>query len=132
MSPNPIVSIVRKKFDILQKFPRDREFVLDEVPNIHGRDARVLQSEGILRVTGIEHTPRRRRRYRLTAEAKRALDTYEPEFLMPCGHRGFVNVDGDRFMCSFKECNEIHSRCEVKRAIDRGSESDDEVTEVTA
>ncbi len=56
--------------------------------------------------------------YRLTPTTRDWLADYEPEWVLPCGHRGLRNPAGvDGYRCQFEHCDAVFTRPQVEAAM---------------
>jgi hypothetical protein len=54
-----------------------------------------------------------RRVYETRPAAYRAAQALERRGVLPCGHSGFRNIDGELFACSSDDCDATHDRATI-------------------
>ena len=121
----PVAQQVANDYHELERLPLDREFSSRDV-DIHSHTLQKWHHQEILtRVRRKDVGQKWLNIYRVTPRARREIIAYAPEWTLPCGHRGFVNLDGGQtFTCAFDECDATFGREVVKRALGRETEGE--------
>ena len=128
----PVAQQVAYDYHELEKLPLDREFSSRDV-DVHSHTLQKWQHQDVLKRVRREDIGHQKTLniYRVTAKARREIVDYTPEWTLPCGHRGFVNLDGGQtFTCAVDGCEATFARSVVERALngaDGGAETAEEV-----
>ena len=71
-------------------------------------------------------------KYRVTREAREAIQAYDPGDTLPCGHRPFSNPRGiEGYTCTYDDCSATYSRSEIEAVLNGVGQGAGDVEEVT-
>lgn len=118
-TPDPEVKFYNTIVDLKRA---DDPFVMDDLPDVfRPRIISLIVSGGVEvvgeRESAYDLSSKTVQEYSLTDSLLEDFEAYNPQMVMPCGHRGFENLrDGD-YACKHEQCEAQFSQEEVKEVF---------------
>lgn len=123
---------VTTEYHDLERVPLDKPFTSLDV-DVSTDTLRKWRNDVLIAV--VDHVPhpdvkgRELVVYRVTPEVREIVQEYDPHPTMPCGHRGFVNRQGQGYTCGYERCDAVFTREAVEASL-AGEADADGATEV--